>query len=210
MNPDCYNKDGKPYQICNLYLDTEKDEFITESLEKPVYKEKLRIRSYGIVTPKDEVFLEIKKKYKGLVNKRRTGLYYSDVSNFFQNGTVQESPLINPQVISEISYVMKRRPVVPKVFISYERFAFFEKNDDDFRLTFDRNIISRRKNLSLSEEIYGDHLLKDGVYLMEAKAWKTFPIWFARLLSENKIFPVSFSKYGYEYTQYRKAVNHIV
>ena len=166
---------------------------------KPVYKEKIRLRSYGTVQVQDNVFLEIKKKYKGLVNKRRTPILLSEAYDLFSKGKNPSSKEINPQVFSEISYLLSRYKVFPKVFISYDRFAFFENKNDDFRLTFDSKILTRRSDLQLESEIYGTPLLDDGMLLMEAKAEKTFPLWFAHFLAENKIYPVSFSKYGTEF-----------
>lgn len=202
MNADSYNENGKPYTICNLYLDTQNDELIIRSLEKPVYKEKLRLRSYGKVSLDERVFLEIKKKYKGLVNKRRTSMTLSDAYAYLFEGKVPEDNKMNRQVMDEIIYAQKMYQAVPKVFISYDRFAFFEKEDDDFRLTLDTNIQTRRTDLRLENDIYGEQLLQEGQWLMEAKANKSFPLWFSHFLSENNIFPVSFSKYGTEWTRF--------
>lgn len=202
MNGDVYNKDGKTYTICNLYLDTEDDSLIKTSLDKPVYKEKLRLRSYGKTPLDGTVFLEIKKKYKGLVNKRRTAMKLSEAYEYFESGKIPENPQLNSQVMKEIDYVSGRYDVRPKVFIAYDRFAFFQKEDDDFRLTLDTNIRSRRTDLKLESETDGELILEKGFWLMEAKASKTFPLWFARFLSENGIFEKSFSKYGTEYIRF--------
>jgi len=202
MNGDPYNKDGKPYTICNLYLDTEHNQLIQESLEKPVYKEKLRLRSYGQTPLDGTVYLEIKKKYKGLVNKRRTSLILEDAYKYIFDGVVVENPKINRQVLAEITYAQSRYHALPKAYIAYDRFAFFLKDDDDFRLTLDTNIRTRRDDLRLESEVYGEQLLQEGQWLMEAKASKGFPLWFARFLSENNIFAVSFSKYGNEYKRF--------
>lgn len=206
MDSDVYNKNEKPYTICNLYLDTENDELIQTSLEKPVYKEKLRLRSYGRISLDETAYLEIKKKYKGIVNKRRTPIILSEAYAFFEGKQPQTSSVLNHQVLDEIYYIQKRYHANPKVFISYERFAFYEKDNDDFRLTLDTNIISRRENLRLDSEIYGEKIIgkkgDENIWLMEAKAEKAFPLWFSHFLSENKIFPISFSKYGTEFTNY--------
>lgn len=204
MNCDSYNKDGKTYPICNLYLDTPENELIQKSLEKPVYKEKLRLRSYGRVPLESTVYLEIKKKFKGIVNKRRSPFILSEAYDFIQNGTEPKNPKTNFQVLAEIKNMMSRYNLLPKVYIYYDRLAFFEKEDSDFRLTLDRNITVRRTDLHLENEIYGDSLLPPGIWLMEAKAFKAFPLWFVHFLSQNKIFHVSFSKYGTEYTKMMK------
>lgn len=210
MDSDPFNKDGKTYPISNLYLDTDSDELIIKSLEKPSFKEKIRLRSYGTVALSDKVFLESKKKFGGVVNKRRTNFILKDAYDYFETGKVNESQTtsdgkilkMNGQVMSEIDYIMHFYSLKPKVFISYDRFAFFEKNNSDFRLTIDTNIQARREDLRLDSPAYGRKLLKEGQWLMEAKAFKAFPLWFVRFLSERKIFQTSFSKYGTEYKTY--------
>ncbi|MCR4580160.1 MAG: polyphosphate polymerase domain-containing protein [Treponema sp.] len=204
MNSDPFNKDGKPYSICNLYLDTSSDELIRKSLEKPEFKEKIRLRSYGTVGLDATVFLESKKKYDGVVNKRRTNFLLSDAYRYFEDGTIPENPPVkmNHQVMKEIDYIMKFYNLQPRVFISYDRLAFFEKNNSDFRLTIDRNIQTRREDLRLDSPAYGSQILQPGQWLMEAKAFKAFPLWFVEFLSSRKIFSTSFSKYGAEYKKY--------
>ena len=211
MDRDPFNKDGKPYTICNLYLDTESDELIRKSLEKPEFKEKIRLRSYGKVALTDKVFLESKKKYDGVVNKRRTNFILADAYEYFENGRIPENPVtsegkplkMNTQVMSEIDYIMKYYKLKPKVFISYDRRAYFEKNNSDFRLTIDSNIQARRTDLRLDSPAYGTQLLKPGQWLMEAKAFKAFPLWFVHFLSERRLYKTSFSKYGTEFSKWK-------
>ena len=206
MVPDIFNPDGKTYPISNIYFDTASDELIIKSLEKPVYKEKLR-RSYGQVHSKNEtVFLEIKKKYDGVVYKRRTSFTLAQAEQFLKEGIIPSDEKINAQVLLEIKDLMKRYCLIPKVFISYEWLAFFEKNDSDFRLTLDKNIMCRRNDLQLDSPVYGDKLLEEGQWLMEAKAFKSFPLWFAHFLSKRKIYQSSFSKYGNEFKKYKRGV----
>ena len=202
MNSDPFNKDGKTYSICNLYLDTTSDELIRKSLEKPAFKEKIRLRSYGQVGLDANVFLESKKKYDGVVNKRRTTCKLEDAYRYFEDGTIPEHKKLNRQVMNEIDYIMHFYSLKPKVYIAYDRLAFFEKNNSDFRMTIDCNIRTRREDLRLDSEIYGDQLLEKGVWLMEAKAFKAFPLWFVHFLSERKIYKTSFSKYGTEYKKF--------
>ena len=204
MNRDAFNKDGKPYSICNIYLDTTEDELIIKSLEKPEFKEKIRLRSYGTVGLDATVFLESKKKYAGVVNKRRTNIVLSDAYRYFEKGIIPENPHVkmNLQVMKEIDYIMKFYNLQPRVFISYDRLAFFEKNNSDFRLTIDKNIQTRRDDLRLDSPAYGHQLLEPGQWLMEAKAFRAFPLWFVQFLSERKIYSTSFSKYGSEYKHY--------
>ena len=214
MDADPFNKGGKTYSICNLYLDTPADELIRKSLEKPVFKEKIRLRSYGQVGMDDKVFLESKKKFNGVVNKRRTNFLLGDVYRYFEDGTIPQNAVasdgkpvkMNKQVMHEIDYIMHFYPLKPKVYISYDRWAFFEKGNSDFRLTIDTNIQTRREDLRLDSPVYGTQLLQPGEWLMEAKAFKAFPLWFVRFLSGRKIFNTSFSKYGTEYKRYKNQI----
>ena len=204
MDCDPYNFGGKTYQISNIYFDTAQNELIIKSLEKPVYKEKLRLRSYGRVeNPEQTVFLEIKKKFDGVVYKRRTPFTYNNAISFLEEQKLPENEKTNWQVLREIMDLQKRYVLLPRVFISYERLAFFGNNNSDFRITLDRNILTRREDLKLDSEIYGTPLLQEGMWLMEAKAFKSFPLWFAKFLSNRKIYSRSFSKYGSEYRVYR-------
>jgi len=199
MDSDPYNKNGQTYKICNLYLDTTADELIVKSLEKPVFKEKIRLRSYGTVSLTDTVYLESKKKYESVVNKRRTPVVLQDVYKYFEDGTLPVNPKTNHQVLREIDYIMNFYKLKPKVFISYDRLAFFEKGNSDFRLTIDTNIQTRQTELGLEIPASGRQLLEPGTWLMEAKAFKAFPLWFVKFLSSRKINSTSFSKYGTEY-----------
>jgi len=208
MDSDPFNKGGKTYSISNLYLDTDADELIRKSLEKPKFKEKIRLRSYGQVSLQDKVFLESKKKFNGVVNKRRTNFLLGEVYKYFETGLIPQNPGVkmNRQVMKEIDYIMHFYPLKPRVFISYDRLAFFEKGNSDFRLTIDTNIQTRRTDLRLDSPAYGKQLLQPGQWLMEAKAFKAFPLWFVRFLSGRRIFNTSFSKYGTEYKEYKKTI----
>ena len=202
MESDPYNKDGKPYTISNIYFDTEGDALIRTSLEKPVYKEKLRLRGYGIPSFDSKVFFEIKKKYKGLVNKRRTAITLTDAYDFAETGVAPyKKEYMNGQVLKEIAYFLKFYKPQPKVYLAYDRLAFFEKGNPDLRISFDTNIRSRRYNLGLEKGDYGERLLPDGLYLMEIKTSLAKPMWFADMLSELDIKRQSFSKYGTEFKQ---------
>ena len=134
MEPDKYNKNGQFYSISNIYYDTDDNRLIRSSIEKPVYKEKLRMRSYGTPDTSDKVFLEIKKKYNGIVNKRRTSIVLEDAYQYMEDGTFpKETECLNRQVLKEIDYFKSIYDLKPKVYLSYDRYAFFEKNDGDFR-----------------------------------------------------------------------------
>ncbi len=200
MELDEYNKHDKFYSISNIYFDTEHDSLIRNSLAKPKYREKLRIRAYGIPENDAKVYLELKKKVFGLVNKRRTALKLNEAYDFVRTGAEPEfRESMNKQVIQEIHYFLQRYDLLPKVYLAYDRIALFCKNNRDLRITFDTNIRSRRHDVKLESGDHGEQLLSRGQWLMEVKAEKTIPIWLSRMLSELGMFRTSFSKYGNEY-----------
>ena len=201
MNLDDHCQNGKDYSIYNIYYDTRDHNLIRHSLSKPYYKEKLRLRSYNVPTsPDDKVFLELKKKIGGIVNKRRAVLTLKEADDFIKLGqrTVTTN-IMTQQVVNEIKYFLSCNDVAPAVYISYQRLAFFGKDDKDFRVTFDYDITTRRTDLSLEKASYGDQLLKKGQYLMEVKLSSAVPMWLSQTLSDLLIYRTGFSKYGSEY-----------
>ncbi|WP_379156430.1 polyphosphate polymerase domain-containing protein [Paenibacillus sp. sgz5001063] len=205
MEPDDYNKQHEFYSITNLYFDTAHDTLIRSSLAKPKYKEKLRLRAYGTPNQDTRVYLEIKKKVFGLVNKRRTSLKLQEAYDFVATGVEPEyKDYMNKQVIEEIKYMLTRYDLMPKVYLSYDRKALFCKNNRDLRITFDTGIRSRRYDLKLEHGTHGEFLMPQGQWLMEVKAEKTIPVWLANLLSEHQMYRTSFSKYGNEYKKMLK------
>ena len=212
MNPDEHCKSGKNYSIYNIYYDTVNNDVIRHSISKPYYKEKLRLRSYNIPTnPTDKVFLELKKKINGIVNKRRVVLTLEEAYKFLELGEKPNSKdYVNKQVINEIEYYLRTKPVNPTVYIGYTRRAFFSKDDKDFRLTFDSKILTRRDNLTLEAGCFGENILEENQYLMEVKILGAMPLWFTNILTELEIYNTHFSKYGNEYMKYtlNKQINN--
>lgn len=200
MELDEYNKTHEFYTISNIYFDTKDNHLIRTSLSKPKYKEKLRLRAYGVPKEDEKVFLEIKKKVCSLVNKRRTKLKLEEAYDFIKTGVKPElKDYMNKQVLDEIKYMLKLYALEPKLYLAYDRKAMFGKESRDLRITFDTNIRTRRYDLKLESGDHGEKLLEKGKWLMEVKAEKNIPLWLARLLSEYKIYKTSFSKYGKEY-----------
>jgi hypothetical protein len=208
MEPDKFCIGGKDYGIYNLYYDTPDDYLIRESLAKPYYKEKIRLRSYAeSATDEDRVFLEIKKKKGGVVNKRRVTLTLKEAENYIKYGIKPEdlSKYSQKQILGELDVFMKNYyPLMPKQYISYQRSAWFGKDDKNFRLTFDRQLTGRRDDLSLSAESYGDLLIGENQRLMEVKILDSMPMWLADCLADLHIYKTSFSKYGTAYKNYIK------
>lgn len=185
--------------IRNLYLDTENYRLIRRSVEKPLYKEKLRIRSYQQATADSTVFVELKKKYDGVVYKRRIALPEREAVGWIIDGG--KCPVDN-QISREIDYFRSHYgPLSPSVFLSYEREAYYDRLGGDFRVTFDDNILFRGDDLSLCSEAYGTPILPEGRVMMELKCSGATPLWMAQALSCDRIYKTSFSKYGRAYEQ---------
>ena len=181
--------------ICNVYYDTDKFDLIRTSIEKPAYKEKLRLRSYGVPDEESPAFIEIKKKYGGIVYKRRISLPYKEAVNYLNHGIRPESA-VNPQILAELDYFQSFYHTKPKMYIAYDRIAMFGIQDASIRMTFDTNIRSREEDMDLSYGDAGKLLLRQGEVLMEIKVGGAYPMWMVELLSSLQIYPVSFSKYG--------------
>ena len=181
------------HTIRNIYFDTEDNELIRTSIEKPKYKEKFRILCYGEPKEQGKYFLEIKKKYNGLVNKRRIILPIDQAIDYIENGITPEK---SGQIFNEIDYFLNHYTLYPKRYIAYDRIAMYGNEDPSFRVTFDINIRSRVDNLTLDWDNDNEYLLSAGYHLMEVKISDAMPLWFARLLSKHEIYDTSFSKYG--------------
>ena len=194
MKPDAHPR----YSIGNIYYDTENYDLIRASLEKPVYKEKLRMRSYGVPGSRDSVFVEIKKKYDDVVYKRRVTMELQSAVPYLQRAQSGDGS----QISREIDWFLRLYRLEPKVFIAYDREAYAAADGGELRITFDTALRARSDDLDLRLGDYGVPLLDDDRILMEIKIPGTAPLWLAHLLSENGIFPASFSKYGAYYKQF--------
>ena len=186
------------YTICNLYYDTPDFQLIRASLDKPVYKEKLRMRSYGVPADGDSVFVELKKKYKGVVYKRRTVLEAGEALDYLAGRC---SPRAKDQICREIDWFLGRYHPVPQVFIAYDREALAGLEDRVLRVTFDIDLRWRDTALDLRSGDGGERITSRDQILMEIKIPGSAPVWLSRLLSENSVFPTSFSKYGVCYRE---------
>lgn len=210
MQMDAYGE----HTISNIYFDTLDYRLIRESIEKPVYKEKLRLRAYGEVQRDSRVFVELKKKFDGIVYKRRVELSFDEAKNYLYDGRY---PSKDSQILREIDYTLCRNRLKPAAYIAYDRVAWCGKQMEDgkekniadsvnaakeLRVTFDRNIRCRQTMLDLRKKDCGISILKPGEVLMEMKIPGAVPLWMSQLLTECRIYPVSFSKYGTYYKEY--------
>ena len=185
--------------IRNLYFDTNNYRLIRRSMEKPAYKEKLRLRSYSRPEEGSPVFVELKKKYQSVVYKRRLAMPQDQAISWLceDGGCVASS-----QISREIDYFRQfYQPLQPAVFLSYEREAYYCRDGSDFRVTFDDRILCRETELSLDSDIYGDLILDEGKTLMEIKCSGGIPLWMTQVLTQEKLYKTSFSKYGNAYQQ---------
>lgn len=190
--PDAHGKST----ISSLYIDTPDFLLIRNSIAATAYKEKLRLRSYGVPDGDTKVFLEIKKKFKGVVYKRRISLTLNQAYEYMEKGVKPE----DSQIMREIDYAMDfyRKPL-PKMLVSYEREAYFVKDLPSLRITFDSAVRYREENLRLEMGNDGTRILPDGEFLLEIKTDGAMPMWLARALDRCEIYPSSYSKYGTAY-----------
>ncbi len=178
---------------CSVYFDNDSRYLAIHSMEKPLYKEKIRIRSYGVPKLDDTVFLEIKKKFKGVGSKRRIPVKLSDFYGYLETGKLDS----NSEVIKkELDACMERYGLKPTMFLAYDRTSYCGKDNPTFRLTFDRNVRSRNDDLRLELGDHGKKFFKNNMVVMEVKALDAYPFFFVHALSKLKIYPASFSKYG--------------
>ena len=186
--------------IRNIYFDTDDYRLIRRSIEKPVYKEKLRIRSYAKDNAQEKVFVELKKKYKKVVYKRRLSMPDETAMRWLK----REAPCgINSQIAREIDYFLQYYGTLkPVLFLSYEREAYYCKEGGDFRVTFDENVLCRQDALTFQSDIGGMRVLEEDKVLMEIKCIGGMPLWMTEILSREKIYKTSFSKYGTAYQKY--------
>nr|MCR5692165.1 polyphosphate polymerase domain-containing protein [Eubacterium sp.] len=195
MEADKYGE----YTITNIYYDTDNYELIRHSIEKPLYKEKFRVRSYGVPGDNDLTFAEIKKKFKGVVYKRRVADTYLKIDEFLKGEISLEK---DAQIQNEIRWFFQQYKPKPKVFIGYDRKAFAGKDGEDIRLTFDQNVRWRTDELDLRVGDYGKPVIPEERIVMEIKVPGAAPLWLVEALSSNKIYSGSFSKYGTAYKSF--------
>lgn len=210
MKKDGYHKS----EVLNLYFDTDNYDFIIQSIDQPIFKEKLRARSYGGY---DRVFLEIKTKLRGqeynVGYKRRVMITHDDFDNLL-NGRASLVELAQEsienqndvQIAKEVDYFISKFNLKPKILVMYNRESY--KGDDGLRITFDEKLKYRTNNLSFNKAKRGKIYFKDDHnIIMEVKAHGVLPLWLARTMSEQKVFPQQFSKVGKIYEKIRKEEN---
>lgn len=203
MKEDSHGKS----KICNIYLDSSNYELIRNSIEQPVYKDKVRIRSYNTPDLDTNVFIEIKRKSDGVVSKRRLESSLKSIKQFLKSKELSEIQENDRQVLKELKYYFDLYDLRPTAYVSYDRRAYYAKEDDNFRITIDTNIIARNNDLELEKGSYGTQILDKNIYLLETKTLGSLPLWFVKLLSKYDIKPGRFSKYGELYKKLILKIN---
>lgn len=183
--------------ICNIYFDNDNRELIVHSIEKPIFKQKVRLRSYEIPTANDDVFFEIKTKYKHVVTKRRIKVKLKDFNEYLKSGVYDHGN----QIMKEIDYLISYYHLKPFCFLAYDRKSYRAIENKNLRITIDANLRSRYDRLSLEAGDDGKQHFKEKTYIMEIKFLNALPIWLVKSLSDLKIYPMSFSKLGSIYKQ---------
>jgi hypothetical protein len=202
MVPDSHGRNV----IQSLYLDTPDFLLARRSSEHPLYKEKLRFRSYGVPKPDELTFVELKKKFRSVTYKRRIGMTAADAEDYLW----QRRPGDGSQISREIDYCFQRYPqLAPRIMLSYQREAWYGKEDANLRITFDNTILWRDHDLSPRYGIEGEPLLGEDEVLMEIKVANAMPSWLVTALSAQKLYKTSFSKYGTAYQARFRQIHHV-
>ena len=191
-------------RITSLYFDTPTRDLIARSLEKPLYKEKLRVRWYGAPTSGERVYVEIEKKYDGIVYKRRVGCSLTAACAYlmgrvpYENACVQ-NPLSDQvqqdealtlhsiQIAREIdAFTARYRNLRPSMYIVCERTAYAPVSGadaDGLRITFDSGVAYRDVLAGEREAGSAFHpLLGLGETIMEVKTAGAYPPWLVEVL----------------------------
>lgn len=192
MIPDEHGKNT----TLSLYMDTPDFLLARRSMEHPDYKEKLRIRSYGVANKNSTVFIELKKKCDGIVYKRRASMKEERMEQYIEEGIAP----MDTQIMHELEFAIQRyEGLRPAILLCYDREAFYAKDDHDFRITFDENILWRDTDVNLTSGIYGERLIDEDTVLMEVKVANAIPLWLVKFMSGQHIYRSSFSKYAAAY-----------
>lgn len=187
-------------KISNIYFDNDNNDMLIDSIEKPAFKKKIRVRSYG----DDYYYLEVKEKYKGIVYKRRVKLTKEEYRKYIDKGIIPDNN--NLQIMKELDYYIKYYKLHPYIYVAYDRLSYYSKYDDCFRITIDSNLRYRLNDLYLDDNENNSLYFDNKKYIMEVKSLNSLDYDFVKYLSKNKIYPVSFSKVGSIYMKERERV----
>jgi len=192
--------------IASIYYDTPDYRLIRASIEKPAYKEKIRLRSYGLIVNGKPAYLEIKRKCQGVVYKRRVETSEEETHDFL---TYRSDEIGEGQIAKEMAYTRDYyQTLEPKIMIAYDRTSYKEIVGD-IRLTIDENPRYRAYDLNLHTSMDGTPLLEPGCAILEIKVQQQMPLWLTSILSLGKIYKTNFSKVGEAYKKVM-SLNNII
>ena len=195
VEKESYNR----YTICNIFFDTDSFHLITTSIERPPFKQKLRMRTYFDGGKRSDTYLELKKKLNHIVYKRRIP---AEDDRFLTDLTGALAAMENDNTAREIRYFCSQYPdLAPRIFLSYNRTAYHCISDEALRITFDDNIRWRTTDLNFHSGTYGSPVLEQGQSLMEIKVDNALPVWLSDILTECRVYKTTFSKVGRAYTR---------
>lgn len=201
MQYDTYgNADGK-YNIISLYYESEEKDIYYETMNKLPFRQKLRLRVYDQADLSSPSFIEVKQKFKNVVNKRRTVIplneAYSILSKPYDEQLIEQVESSNPQILKEALHFKNLYELKPATIVSYDRQALSGvlENESDLRVTFDYNLMCRTDDLRLENGPEGMYFLDREMVILEVKVSNSVPFWLARLLSEFNFTQQGFSKF---------------
>lgn len=206
MRADKNGQDGY-YNVSSLYFDNDENDIYFETKNKLKFRQKLRLRTYDDVSEYDQAFFEIKQKDRGVVHKRRMVIPLNEAYRYLNEEEkldLSKFNSSNPFVFKEIDAFKNMYQLKPKMIVSYDRHALHSKTDDDLRMTFDMNLLSRKHNLQLENGAYGEHFVDPNLVILEVKVMHSVPLWLSRILQEVNCYFKSSSKYC---TSYEKLFN---
>lgn len=183
------------YNIVSLYFDTPQKTIYYETRNKLLFRQKLRLRVYDEADLNSTAFLEVKQKFKNVVNKRRTLVPLQSAYDYiYQNQSIADQ-VSNPQILKEIDHFKQLYNLHPEIVVSYDRQAFHGLYDPDLRVTYDYNLLCRNDDLHIENGPQGENFVDPNLVVMEVKITNSVPLWLTELLSDYGLQKQGVSKF---------------
>lgn len=201
MDYDKYGNSEGEYNIVSLYYESFDKRIYYETVNKLRFRQKLRLRVYDNATLSSPSFIELKQKFKNVVNKRRTLIPLEDAYNIlsepYNRDVIHHKYASNPQILKEALHFKEFYNLEPSIVVSYDRQAFsgIAENEKDLRVTFDYNLMCRSEDLELENGPEGFHFVDTDTVILEVKVSNSVPFWLARILSDFNFTKQGFSKF---------------
>lgn len=144
-DPDPHGEGNPPeYVITTLQLDTPNYSLHHAKGLEAVNRFKLRARTYGEVVGGAPVFLEVKKKIRGVIVKSRCRIAFDSWSrDMVRNLKYDHTFKSHREEEAYLEFVRLTREIAaePTVWIRYTRESYFGVNDEYARVSFDRKLL---------------------------------------------------------------------